>query len=611
MHILTRVHLKLKEALRGRLQRGSSLGLWVFLQDLAAFSGRRGIFALLLVAGGAALEGISLALLIPLLVVVTGSATPAGNIERATVAVFGWFGVQTPLARLVLVLGAYVVLVLIRSVVIYLRDVRVSQLQIGFVEHCRARIVERLAATPWHRLVKLRYARITHVMSGDIQRVGLATDLLLHLSVGIALLMVQCLFVFLLAPMLAVVTLALLALTAFAYVPVTRRAHVFGAKLSEQNQSLLNATTQFLGGLKLAIGANQQGSFVREFRKTLRNLTERQVSFQRQHTKARLALQVLSAVTGGFLVLTGFGFFQVPPATLITLLFVIIRMSGLAGSVQQAGQQFAFALPAYDVIKRLGQDLLDRPLEHDTGHAKVGSTEGPIIFNDVTFTYDAQDDEAAIRRGVSGLNLTIMPGEFVGIVGPSGSGKTTFADLLVGLCYPQKGSVSVSGASLEGETLSAWRERVSYVAQDAFLFHDTVRRNLAWSAPAANEEDMWSALRLVDADTLVRAMQQGLDTVVGERGTLMSGGERQRLALARAMLRNPRLLIIDEATSAIDITSEHNILMRLCALKPRMTIIMIAHRTESLNFCTRVLNFKDGQVADESEFPLLAVMNTT
>ena len=128
---------------------------------------------------------------------------------------------------------------------------------------------------------------------------------------------------------------------------------------------------------------------------------------------------------------------------------------------------------------------------------------------------------------------------------------------------PQGGRVSVAGTPLEGAVLKAWRDRISYVAQDAFLFHDTVRRNLAWANPAANEQDMWDALDLANAGTLVRGMEHGLDTVVGERGTLMSGGERQRLALARAMLRKPRLLILDEATSAIDIAGEHEILQAL------------------------------------------------
>ena len=140
---------------------------------------------------------------------------------------------------------------------------------------------------------------------------------------------------------------------------------------------------------------------------------------------------------------------------------------------------------------------------------------------------------------------------------------------------------------------------MSYVSQDPYLFHDTVRHNLSWANPQASESDMWQALMLAGADDLVRRMDSGLDTLVGERGTLVSGGERQRIALARAILRRPRVLVLDEATSAIDVASEHDILTRLRAFAPRPTVIIIAHRAESLALCDRVIALQAGRRTDE------------
>ena len=194
-------------------------------------------------------------------------------------------------------------------------------------------------------------------------------------------------------------------------------------------------------------------------------------------------------------------------------------------------------------------------------------------------------------------DLVIEPGECVGMTGASGAGKTTFADLLAGLLTPQGGGISIGGVPLAAAALDAWRAGIAYVAQDAFLFHDSVRRNLAWMAPEASGEAMWRALEIAGAADLVRRMDTGLETVVGERGTLVSGGERQRLALARAVLRAPRVLILDEATSAIDASGERAILQRLRALDPRPMIVLIAHRAESLALCDRVLTLEDGRVA--------------
>jgi ATP-binding cassette subfamily C protein len=210
----------------------------------------------------------------------------------------------------------------------------------------------------------------------------------------------------------------------------------------------------------------------------------------------------------------------------------------------------------------------------------------------VNYRYDEtrQSGDAIID-----LNIAIEPGSFVGVTGPSGAGKTTFADLLIGLLEPQTGGITVGGTPLRGAAAATWRDHVSYVVQDPYLFRDTIRRNLLWASPQSSETEIWQALAVAEADALVAGMADGLDTVLGERGALVSGGERQRLCLARAVLRRPWLFVLDEATSAIDVATERKILERIVGLNPRPTVVMIAHRDESLADCDRILRFQSGK----------------
>lgn len=574
---------------------------WRFVRDFALFGGRRTVLAALLVALGAVAEGVGILLLIPLLTILTGGTAGSGWFGRMSGAVLSALPDQPRLGPLAVLLAGFGVLMAVRAVVILMRDVAMTSLQSGFVEAQRLGLTRRLAATSWATINTISHARVAHLMSTDIQRCGVAANFVLQCGVAAAMLAAQVGLAFLLSPPLAAMSLGLLAVAVVLLKAPLRSAHANGDALSKGQMALTRDTGRFLGGLKQAFSQNREAAFVAEVKETLDDLGRFQIRFVRQRTLARMVFTTLAALVAGAALLVGHGVLNLAPSVLMTLLFVLARTSGPATQIQQGALQLVNALPAYDLVRTLDAEL-DAAARPPAGPpALLPPADAPVTFAGVGFDHTPDGDT---RHGVSLIDLTLRAGDFVGLSGPSGAGKTTFVDLLAGLYPPQSGEIRIGDQRMSDDLARAWRDAIAYVPQDPYLLNDTVRRNLLWSAPEAGEAEIWNALALAEADALVRRMDQGLDTLIGERGARLSGGERQRLALAAAILRRPRMMILDEATSAIDVGTEDAILARLRAACPTMTLVIVAHRTESLARCDRVLTLDQGRLAgDERRQP--------
>ena len=571
-----------------------------FLRDFAGYAGRKGIWAALLAGAHALLDNIGLALLVPFLSLAIREDAGGSFATELAAPVFAAFGAQSRLARLVVLAGVFTLLLALRAMASSARSRVLAGLRTGFAENHRMRILRGLAGASWDRVPGLRHARVTQVLTGDIERLNAASFLLIEGGVALFMLGTQLLLAFALSPPLAAAGLAILGLAALAFLPMLRRGYALGGALSRDQFALVHSVGQFLGGLKLAISQNLQESFVAEFEAAGASLRRQQIQFQLQQINAQLALSSLFGLAGCLWALAGLGLMDQPAPLVFTLLVIFARIGGPAQAIAQSVQQLAHALPAYEHVLALHTELAQAPPPAVMSGAAPASLDGPIRFHGVTYMHGGElPCGGAAAGGVRGLSLEIEPSEFLGITGHSGAGKTTFADLLTGLIAPQAGEITIGGVPLRGAAVRAWRDRIAYVAQDCFLFHDTLRRNLLWARPGASDEDIWHVLALTGASNLVRSAPAGLDTAVGERGTFLSGGERQRIALARALLRRPRLLVLDEATSAMDIDSERQVLQRLRELDPAPTIALIAHRRESLQFCGRVLTFTGHRLGEQ------------
>jgi ATP-binding cassette subfamily C protein len=573
--------------------------LGLFLRDFATFAGAKGLIASIFVLLGAIVEGLGLVLLIPFFSVVIDSRT-GGWAQGMAERLFALFSTESRLARLTLLVAAFAVLMIARAATITVRDVMMAQLQLGFTQNIRSRITRRLAAARWDAVSHLCHSRVTHLMSADLRQLESACHIVLRDSVLIVMLASQTVLAFLLAPFLAALALSVVLLGGVTLLPMVRRARDVGRFVTNTNLALIHDMTQFLGALKLALSQNLQESFSRELEAMLCDLGARQIRYIRQQTLIRLAITTLAGIIGGVIIILGIVALDISASLLITLVLILSRMNAPAMQLQVDAQNLAHALPAYEKIRELERELADA--ETTTAAPSVFVpilSDSPIVFRKVSFLHSRKLSGPSSAGGVRDLDVTIEAGSIVGVTGASGAGKTTFADLLVGLYPPQSGEILIGDFALRGPLVTAWRSSISYVAQDPFLFHDTIRRNFLWASPKADEAALWEALQMAGAEEIVRNAAHGLDTVVGERGALLSGGERQRLCLARALLRRPRLLVLDEATNAIDVERERALCKRLLLVKPRPTIFMIAHRLESLSHCDRVLVLETGRIVSD------------
>jgi subfamily B ATP-binding cassette protein MsbA len=238
-------------------------------------------------------------------------------------------------------------------------------------------------------------------------------------------------------------------------------------------------------------------------------------------------------------------------------------------------------------------EVLDAAAEDPGGDVALGRARGEIEFRDVTFTYDADKGQV-----LTGISVRVAPGETVAIVGRSGSGKSTFVSLLPRFHDPGSGAVLLDGIDIRAYRLPDLRNQLALVSQDVMLVDDSIRNNIAFSAPGASAADVERAARAAHVLEFAAELPEGLDTVIGERGALLSGGQRQRVAIARAILKNAPVLILDEATSALDAESEHLVQTALAGLLEGRTTLVIAHRLTTIERADRIVVMDAGRIVE-------------
>ena len=550
---------------------------------------RRSVAILVLLMVLSALtEGFGLVLLVPMLSILGGAQRlpePLGDLVNQ---------LDIPLT-LPLLLAIFVALVALRAVVNHARTMRAFALEIDIVDGLRERAWSALLHCDWRHLAQMNQSDNASLLISNVDRVGYGIgELLRALAILITLggLGAAALII---SPWIAVAAGAIGLAVLLAYRGIRRRAATLGDELTEAFDTVHAQLNEGLGALRIIKSFAREDHAFRRGSRAFAGLRETQRMFLRDAALAQASLQVGGALCLAALVWLATARWGAGAAQILPLVALFARALPLIGALQHALQHWAHARPAADATIALIESA-EAQREPAQPGASPPDLRREIALDSVTVNYAGRDSGA-----LENATVVFPIGSITALIGPSGAGKSTLADLVAGLIAPDAGLVTVDGVPLEGPERRAWRTRVTYVQQEPVLFSGTVRENLAWADPGATEARMAATLTAASAD-FVHALPEGIDTRVGDGGNQLSGGERQRIVLARALLRDPSLLILDEAASALDIESEARIAEAIARLRGRLTVIVIGHRGVLVEVADRAVRLEAGRIVDVPEF---------
>jgi len=536
------------------------------------------------------MEGISLLMLVPLLQLV-GLDVQQGSIGRLAEFISSIFSAIGIRPTLITVLCVYVSIVIIHSLLRRWETSVSLTLEYEFVVRLREKLYRAIANTNWLFFARNRVSDFTHALTIEMERIGATTYYILNLIATGIVAIVYILF----ALKLSAMTTGLVFLCGiglmFLLKKKTKVAYETGEGLSDSMSGLYNAISEHLNGMKTAKSYGVEERHVEIFRKLAEQVRHKYTHAVQNQAEVNYWFNIGSVITLSLILYVSIQILSISTAGVLLLLFLFARVMPKLSSIQQNFQSSINMIPSFSRVIEL-QKHCEEAAETGTKIYEKVDIGNEIKFNKVSFSYDGNSPV------IKDLDIGIKAGQTTAIVGPSGAGKTTIADLLMGLIVPNEGRILIDGKEFSPERVRAWREEIGYVPQDTFLFNDTLRANLLWAKPDANEEEINRSLRFAAAEEFVLGLPKGLDTILGDRGVLVSGGERQRIALARALLRKPSLLILDEATSSLDSENEKRIHNAIEELHGQMTILIISHRLSTIRGADVIHVIEDGRLVE-------------
>jgi ATP-binding cassette subfamily C protein len=545
----------------------------------------------------AVLEGLTVTALLPLLssLGVPSLSSSTDRVSWIVVHILTSIGQQPTTFKIGVLVAA---LIAASAGVFLMQAYATSRLHSAYIASWQQRLFSAFLEADFSFFRHRRASDLIAAATTEPVRLGLGFVQMNLIVTSLLFVVVQLAIAVFVAP-LVVLLLAVMAASLFLFTrALAARALSIGRATTELNADLLADASELLSGAKFVKATSTESRALTRLFSIVSRLEAISFRNSMDGQLVRAAFEYPGGLAMVGLIVAGPLFLGVDVGAILVIVAMFVRLLPRISGLRQSMQILSVCLPALETTTRLLQEAKAQTEGADLVEPEGWSHHGPVgvKVQDVSVS---SEDQMILRN----VTFEIPAGTLVAITGATGSGKTTLLDCILGLRKPSTGSIFVDGKSLSTLPSKLWRSGIGYLGQDPILFNSSIADNLRWIRPETSDEEIYEALRAAAAG-FVEHLPQGLNTMVGDHGSRLSGGERQRIALARALIGSPRIVVLDEATSSLDVETEEKVTRALAALKGRITIIAITHRPALAREADLVIQLENGCIEKCGPAPL-------